>query len=174
MPRFNPRLIAVILFAVVGYMAFQLSSARPNDEPLSWREFAAFDTKITAFALLGRSDNYSKPQEWYRAQPRFHDEIVLSQKAVTNSQAHQKLRQIFARIAPSEWASACDSDYRHALRFEKDGRTVDAKICFECGMMEVFDSAGKTTHVDFMLKNSQGRDQFDAIFARLGIKQFKP
>jgi len=47
-------------------------------------------------------------------------------------------------------------------------------ICFECGQVRVTDSAQSNTGFEFSLPNEEGRDKFDAIFARLGMEQFKP
>ena len=93
---------------------------------------------------------------------------------VKDKDARRELRQVLARIVPSDLKADCVPEYRHGLRFEKDGRTVDAVICFGCGQMAVLDSAGKSSSFDFELPDEQGRDQFDAVLARLGMKQFKP
>lgn len=173
MSRFNPRLIGVVLFAVVGYAAFHFM----NSDRTDWREFTASDdVKITAFALVSRyDDNYNKNQPWMDAQPKLHRDIILSQKVVQDAKARRELQQSFSRIVSHNMGeAACVHEYRHALRFEKDGRTVDAMICFSCGHMEVFDSAGKTSTVDFWPEPPAERDKFDAIFARMGMKQFKP
>ena len=173
MPRFNPRLIAVVLFALVGYAAFHFLGTNRTD----WREFAASDdTQITAFALLSRyEDDYGKDRAWMKAQPQLHGDAVLSQKVVQSADAQRELRRAFSRIVPHELGEAdCTPFYRHALRFERDGRTVDAMICFQCRHMEVFDSAGQMSRVDFSVTTPEIRDQFDAVFARLDMKQFKP
>ena len=110
-----------------------------------------------------------------KAQPQLHGDAVLSQKVVQNADAQRELRQSFAGIVQHDLGEAdCTPFYRHALRFERDGRTVDAMICFECGHMEVFDSAGQMSRVDFSVTTPKIRDQFDAVFAQLGMKQFKP
>ena len=170
MSRSNPRLIAVVLFAVTFYVAFRYMSTHRTD----WREFAASDdTKITAFALLSHHED-GKDRDWMKTQPQLHGDIVLSQKKVQDATTRRELRQSFLDIALIESGPDCTPLYRHALRFEKDGRTVDAMICFQCGHMEVFDSAGRMSRVDFSVSNPAIRDQFDAIFSRLGMKQFKP
>lgn len=171
MSSLKSRLVAVLLLAVVGYTAFHLVRDNTN----RWREFAASDdTKITAFALFAQEDYREGDDKWLASQEKFYDEIIVSQVPVEDAGTRGELRQIFARIVPAEYGADCAPIYRHALRFEKNGRTVDAIICFACGQISVIDSAGKNTHFDFSLPDEQGRDKFDAIFARLGMRQSKP
>lgn len=171
MSRFNPRLVAIFLIGFVGFTAFHL--VRSNTE--RWRKFTASDnTKITAFALLGHEDYADKDAKWRTAQKKFRGEIILSQAPVEDANICRELRQTFTRIVPAEYGADCIPNYRHGLRFEKDGRTVDSIICFACGQISVVDSTGKNADFDFNLPYEQGRDKFDAIFARLGMKQFRP
>lgn len=182
MSRFNPRLVAVVLFVIATAVSFKFlrpkstddfSQAMPNNLSSDWGKFAASDTKMTAFALLGTEDNNGKPQEWYAAQPKFYDEIVLSQTEVKNSENRRELREAFARIVPARNGKACIPNYRHALRLVKNERTLDAKICFDCGDIEITDK-GKKGHFSFELLPWESRDKFDAVFARMGMKQWRP
>ncbi len=172
----------MVSLVLSGFATYYFARPKPVAAPSSFiqrlgdsRRFAASDTKMTAFALVGGNDDYKRMDEkWRKAQPKLHGQIILSQKSVKGAKARQELRQAFARIELLEIRSDCIPNYRHALRFTKDGRTVDAVICFDCGEMNVYDSTSKPAYVGFMLPDSEIRDQFDAIFARLGMKQFKP
>ena len=56
----------------------------------------------------------------------------------------------------------------------KDKRILDAKICFSCGDMEITDNLGNKWGVAFESPDSETRAKFDVVFARMGMKQFKP
>ena len=162
--------ILAVLLVGVGCAIVQIFPSKKFD----WREFAASDnTKVTAFALLSHYEN-GKDEKWMKTQPQLHGEAVLSQKLVQDLETRRELRQTLAGFKLIQSGPDCTPVYRHALRFEKEGHVVDVMICFSCGQMEIFDSLGETTKAYFESEPPQSRDQFDAIFARLGLKQFKP
>lgn len=184
MSRFNPRLLTVLIFAVATAVSFlflrpkftnYFSQPTPNNRSSDWGKLAASDTKMTAFALLGTDDWNGKPESWRAAQPQFFDEVVFSQTEVKNEENRRELREAFSRIVPSGFpGKSCIHNYRHGLRFVKDKRTLDAKICFSCGDMEITDNLGNKWGVAFESPDSETRAKFDAVFARMGMKQFKP
>ena len=166
-----------VLISILAVLLFGVSCALIQIFPskkFDWREFAASeDTKITAFALLSHHEN-GKNEKWMKTQPQLHGEAVLSQKLVQDLKTRRELRQTLAGFKTIESGPDCTPMYRHALRFEKDGHAVDVMICFSCGQIEIYDSLGETTKAYFEAEPPKGRDQFDAIFARIGLKQFKP
>jgi len=77
--------------------------------------------------------------------PRFHDYLVLGEAELADvADGDYLLALLELGIEGSDGRVAGCFNPRHGLRVEKDGRTTDFVICFECFSMEVHEDGAAT------------------------------
>lgn len=140
MTRIRRSMVLVLMASLPGCGEVAPPSAKVDDLPAFLRPLAEAD-KVTLYSIDGsmKAPGEDRP----KAAQEFRGYPVLG--SVEISPVERRAEMILALKRGTE-----DLDHgfarcfwpRHALRAEKDGKSVDYVICFECSWIKVFGDGG--------------------------------
>jgi len=134
----------IFIAALIAMFCCGRSFANPKRGKTNWKSLINGSVKVTAFSM---DTQYEVSEKTAKKASIFHGSYLVSQKLISNPKDINQLKKLVLSLDGSyqpEMVSLCEPSYRHGILFQKGSEKVEAVICFECGIAEVFEPNGKS------------------------------